>query len=74
MDDAIKRMDNLVMFLGKMVTEIQKDIKLLRNVEDTFDMNPKDIKKIRTALKTASAFYVKKQEVAALQIEQMKDE
>ena len=39
------------MFLGKMVTEISKDLKMLKRAEDTFDMNPKDVKKITAALK-----------------------
>ena len=74
MDDAIKRGDNLVMFLGKMVTEISKDLKMLKRAEDTFDMNPKDVKKITAALKTTSAFYVKKQEVVTLELDKMRDE
>ena len=73
MDDAIKRLDDLVMLYGKIVTEVNKDIKMLRQAETTFGMKTKDVKKMTTALVTTSSYYIKKQEIVALEAEQMKE-
>ena len=73
MDNAIRRLDDVVMSLGRTCEVIDKEIKILADFEKTYNTaNKKEIKKIRNCMLMVEKYFNEKQTNIAKEIESIK--